>query len=289
MAYAMRASLKLGPLMNDINSNLDTTDTLESQMFMLHIAREGPLMRLEGGFFNEHRLNIPYTIVHSQHEEVDDPNNPFGRIAKVCDINFEGLVPESIKTIAIADNTASGMQHVEVLRKVVEHIRKANGNSRENPRQFLIFSPLLTHYGILTVSMFAASLGINVVFVTSSTILKCIPPERYYSPVSSNEKLFLNPQHILVNEQALGELSGKICSRCNWTASFSAVNAAISSSENELAKYGWTNDRLIKQCKFLTIDKMRELSIEPQNYISYAALEEANYFGVSDKLTKELK
>ena len=59
MAYAMRASLKLGPLMNDINSNLDTTDTLESQMFMLHIAREGPLMRLEGGFFNEHRLNIP--------------------------------------------------------------------------------------------------------------------------------------------------------------------------------------------------------------------------------------
>jgi len=289
MAYAMRASLKLESLMNDINSNLDTTDTLESQMFMLHIAREGPLMRLEGGFFNVHRLNIPYTIVHSQHEEVDDPGNPFGRIAKVCDINFEGLVPESIKTIAIADNTASGMQHVEVLRKVVEHIRKANGNSRENPRQFLIFSPLLTHYGILTVSMFAASLGINVVFVTSSTILKCIPPERYYSPVSNNGKLFVNPQHVLVNEQALGELSGKICSRCNWTASFSAVNAAISSSKNELAKYGWTNDGLIKQCKFLTINKMRELSIEPQNYISYAALEEANYFGVSDKLTKELK
>jgi len=289
MAYAMRAPLKLGPLMEDINSNLDKTDTPESQMFMLHIAREGPLMRLEGGFFNEHRLNIPYTIVHSKHEEVDDPDNPFGRIAAVCDINFEGLVPESIKTIVIADNTASGMQHVEVLRKTVEYIRSSNRNSNENPKQFLIFSPLLTDYGILTVSLFATSLGINTVFVTSSTILKCIPPERYYSPVSNNKQLFVDPQHVLVNKQALGDLSEKICSRCNWTASFSAVNAAISSSENELAKHGWTNDELIKQCKFLTIKKLREFSIEPQNYISYATLEEADYFGVSDKLTKELK
>lgn len=289
MAYAMRASLRLKPLVADIISNLDAIDTPESQIFMLHIAREGPLMRLEGGFFNEHRLNIPYTIVHSEHEEVNDPINQFGRIAKVCDINFEGLVPEKIKTVAIADNTASGMQHVEVLRKVVEHIRKANGYSKENPKQFLIFSPLLTHYGILTISMFAASLGINVVFVTSSTILKCLPPERYFSPISNNEKLFVNSQHAIVNEQALGELSGKICSRCNWTASFSATNAAILSSEAELAEYGWSNERLIKQCKLLTIEKMRELSIDPRNYISYATLEEAQHFKVLKLLAKELQ
>ena len=289
MAYAMRASLRLKPLLNNIFPDLDTISGSESQIFMLHIAREGPLMRLEGGFFNEHRLNIPYTIVHSEHEEVNDPNNPFGRIAKVCKINFEGLVPESIKTIAIADNTASGMQHVEVLRKVVEYIRNANGSLKDRPQQFLIFSPLLTHYGILTISMFAASLGINVVFVTSSTILKCLPPERYFSPVSNNEKIFVNPQHALVNEQALGELSGKICSRCNWTASFSATNAAILSSEAELEEYGWNNERLIAQCKLLTIKKMRELSIDPRNYISYATLEEAQYFKVLKRLAKELQ
>ena len=117
-----------------------------------------------------------------------------------------------------------------------------------------------------------------MVFVTSSTILKCLPPERYFSPVSNNEKIFVNPQHTLVNEQALGE-----------PASFSATNAAILSSEAELAEYGWSNKRLIKQCKLLTIKKMRELSIDPRNYISYATLEEASHFGVLDKLTKELK
>ncbi len=55
MAYGMRASLKLKPLVSDINLNIDKVnideaETLESQIFMLHIAREGPLMRLEGGF-----------------------------------------------------------------------------------------------------------------------------------------------------------------------------------------------------------------------------------------------
>lgn len=289
MAYAMRASLKLQPFVNNINSVFDTTERPESQMFMLHIAREGPLMRLEGAFFNELRLNIPYTQVHSIHKEVKDPDNPFGRIAKVCDINFEGMVPASNKILADADNTASGMQHVEVFRKGVDHIRKANGNSKENPKQFLIFSPLLTHYGILTVSMFAASLGINTVFVSSSTILKCIPPQRYYSPVSNNERLFVNPQHALINELALGELTEKICARCNWTASFSAINAAMDSSRKELAKFGWSNDRLLNNCKPLTIKNMRRLGIEPQNYISFATLEEAEHFGVLDRLTKELK
>lgn len=289
MAYAMRASLRLEPLLDNIFEGLNTIGGSESEIFMLHIAREGPLMRLEGGFFNEHRLNIPYTIVHSEHEKVNDSTNQFGRTAKVCDINFEGLVPVNIKTVAIADNTASGMQHVEVLRKVVEHIRNANGNSKENPKQFLIFSPLLTDYGILTISMFAASLGINVIFVTSSTILKCLPPERYYSPVPNNEKLFVNPQHAIVNKQALGELSGKICSRCNWTASFSATNAAILSSEAELAQYNWNNERLIEQCKLLTIKKMRELSIDPRNYISYATLDEAQHFKVLKLLAKELQ
>ena len=84
--------------------------------------------------------------------------------------------------------------------------------------------------------MFAASLGINVVFVTSSTILKCLPPERYYSPISNNEKLFVNPEHALVNEQALGELS-----------------------------------------------------INPRNYISYATLEEAQYFKALKLLASELQ
>jgi len=289
MAYAMRASLRLKPLLNNLIPNIDTISEPESQIFMFHIAREGPLMRLEGGFFNEHRLNIPYTIVHSEHGKVNDPMNQFGRIAKVCNINFEGLVPENIKTVAIADNTASGMQHVEVLRKVVEHIKNANGSLNNRPQQFLIFSPLLTDYGILTISMFAASLGINVVFVTSSTILKCLPPERYYSPVSNIKKLFVNPQHALVNKQALGELSDKICSRCNWTASFSATNAAILSSEAELGKYGWNNKKLMEQCKLLTIKKMRELSIDPRNYISYATLEEAQYFKALKLLAKELQ
>lgn len=288
MAYAMRASLRLKPLVADIISNLDPGDPSESQMFMLHIAREGPLMRLEGGFFNEHRLNIPYTIVHSGHKKVNDPHNQFGRIASACDINFEGLIPEKIKTIAVADNTASGMQHVEVLRKVVKYIRNGKGCSKDNPQQFLIFSPLLTNYGVLTISLFAASLGISVVFVTSSAILNCLPPERYYSPVPDNQKLFANPRHILVNQQALGELSGKICSRCNWTASFSAAGAAILSSEAELAKYGWSNKRLITQCKSLTIKRMLELSIDPRNYISYATLEEAQYFKALKLLAREL-
>lgn len=289
MAYAMRASLRLRPLLSSIFADLDPGSEAESQIFMFHIAREGPLMRLEGGFYNEHRLNIPYTIVHSEHENVNDPNNQFGRTAKICKINYEGLVPENIKTVAIADNTASGMQHVEVLRKVVEHIRTANGSLKDRPQQFLIFSPLLTDYGILTISMFAESLGINVIFVTSSTILKCLPPERYFSPVSNNKGLFVNPEHSLINEQALEELSGKICSRCNWTASFSATNAAINSSDAELKKYGWSNAKLMEQCKRLTIKKMLGLSIDPLNYISYATLQEAQYFGKLEQLLEELQ
>ena len=286
MAYGVRATLGIDPLIKTIIPNPETT---ESETFILHITREGPLMRLEGGLFNEHRQNIPFTTVHSRHEEVDDPNNQFGRIASVCDINFEGLIPEKIKTVVIADNTASGMQHVEVLRKVVEHIKKVNGNSIDNPKQFLIFSPLLTNYGALTVSLFATSLEINVVFVTSSTVLNCLPPKRYYSPVSNNETLFVNPQHPFVNEQVLGELSGKICSRCNWTASFSATSAAILSSEAELKNYGWSNEKLMRQCQSLTIKRMRELLINPKNYISYATLQEAQYYKVLRLLERELK
>lgn len=288
MAYAMRASLRLKPLLENISASLDSDSESESQIFMLHIAREGPLMRLEGGFFNELRVNIPYTIVHSEHKKVDDQNNQFGRIAKICNINYEGLIPEKIKTVAIADNTASGMQHVEVLRKVVEHIKSASGFSKNGPEQFLIFSPLLTDYGTLTISMFARSLGINVVFVTSSTILNCIPPQRYFSPVSGSGKLFVNPQHLLVNKLALGELSGKICSRCNWTASFTAVGAARLSSDAELKGYGWDNARLMEQCKHLTIKEMQRFSIDPRDYISYATLEEAQHFGKLNQLMKEL-
>jgi hypothetical protein len=275
MSYGVRQSLDI-PEIGNLFSNLPDP---EGQAFIIHITREGPLIGLERSLFNIFRLNVPYTSAHSRHVGVDDPNNPFGRIAQVCPINFEGLDPAKAAVIAICDNTASGMQHVAVYQKVEEYIAETNGqnNHQSKEKTLLIFSPLLTAFGAVNIAYGAAQHHTRTIFVCSADVLKCLPPRWYFSPIDNNPNLASNPPLLEVNNKALQEQSGEVCSRCNWTASFSAPKAAYLASDEELLEKGTSNQELVNRCAQITPETLREMNINPRSLIPYSTRDEAKH------------
>jgi hypothetical protein len=236
------------------------------------------MIRFESSLYNVLRKDIPYTSAHCSHRKTSDPDNPFGRIAESCPINYEGLNPAQAKLITICDNTASGMQHVRVLEDTIEHIEKKNGG--HNVQTLLIVSPLLTAYGATNISYAAAEKGIRTIFVCSGQLLGCNEPKRYFSPVLAQEQFSAKPNLLKVNRRVLGKYEGIACSRCNWTASFSARESAFESSEAELSELGTSNLALLAEGFKINPFVLKDMGINPPDLIPYSTFDEARYRGI---------
>lgn len=246
--------------------------------FILHIAREGPLMGWETSIFQVLRRDIPYTSVKCSHQDTSDPDNAFGRIAVAYPINFEGLNPAKAKVITICDNTASGMQDVKVIEETVKYIETHNGGSNLNT--LIIVSPILTEYGAITISYAAAMYNMRTVFICSGHVLGCLPPKRYYSPIQDAENLSAKPMLLKINREALGKHVEKVCVRGNWTSSFVARLSAYISSQKELVNAGTTNVELMKRSLCIDLKRLNEMGINPWGIIPYSTFDEAEVRGV---------
>lgn len=266
--------------------DLFTLNNPEKDSFIIHITREGPMIRFESSLYNFLRKDIPYTSAHSRHIKVDDPGNKFGRIADVCDINFEGLIPSEARLITICDNTASGMQHVAVLDKTIEHIEENNG--KHDIKTLLIISPLLTAYGATTISYAAASYGIRTVFACSAHLLGCIGPKRYYSPILNNENLSASPQFLNVNSLMHQGHTEERCARGNWTSTFSAKDYALLTSDDELGSSGTSNAELIERGNRIDPSTLKDMDINPFDLIPYSTLDEARQRGILKSLSQKV-
>lgn len=270
MSYAMKQSLYVSDI-----AGLFAEDKSEDDSFLVSITREGPMIRFESSIYNVFRKNIPYTIASCSHKPDSDPGNTFGRISDEPKINFEGLDPNQARTIIIADNTASGMQTVKVFETIMKYIHDHNGTHGPRVDTLLIVSPLLAHYGALTISYAAAEYGVRTIFACSGHLLGCIGPERYFSPIQNNERLSANPELIKLNQFILRGNTEKVCARCNWTASFSAEKAAYESSENELNTLGLSNSVVLERGLMVDINKLGEFNINPKSLIPYSTKDEA--------------
>jgi hypothetical protein len=273
MSYSMRQALYI-----DQVRDLFKSDHISTESFIIHITREGPMMRFESSLYNVLRKDIPYTSAHCSHQKTSDPGNAFGRIAEACPINFEGLNPAQAKLIVICDNTASGMQHVKIIEDTVKYIDEKNGG--HNVLTLLIVSPLLTAYGATNISYAAAHKGIRTVFVCSAHLLDCKGPKRYFSPVLAQEQFSANPALLQINRTVLGNNLGKACARCNWTASFSARETAWKSSEAELTELGTSNQELLDKGFTISPTTLREMGIKPEDLIPYSTYDEARFRGI---------
>jgi len=280
MAYAARQAMQVP----EVHRTFTQLSDPEEEAFIVYLAREGPMVNLHGGIYNEHKLNIPYTTAHARHEKAD---NKFGRRAEVCDINFEGLNPSEAKVLIVVDNTASGAQHDEVITKAIQHIEESNHAGTKLER-IMVVSPLLTRYGALELAYKCAEWKIPTDFVGSEFWLDCIGPKRYFSPVPDKDVYAANPKMLLINRLMLRELVGGICSRCNWTASFSAARAALKSSAEELSKFGVTNEMLMKRGEDITPELLLKMGIRPRSLIPYSSLTEAKDMGFPRKFQDAL-
>lgn len=281
MSIGMNQALYVGEI-----GDLFTLNNPEKDSFIIHITREGPMIRFESSLYNFLRKDIPYTSAHSKHVKVEDPSNKFGRVADVCDINFEGLIPSEARLITICDNTASGMQHVAVLDKTIEYIEKNNG--KHDIKTLLIISPLLTAYGATTISYAAASYGIRTVFACSGHLLGCIGPERYYSPILNNENLSASPHLLNVNSFIHHGHTEERCARGNWTSTFSAKDYALLTSDNELGRLGTSNAELMAQGSRIGPSALKDMNINPLDLIPYSTLDEARERGILKSLSHKV-
>lgn len=263
----------------DIKNLVTALDDPPSEMFLCYITREGHLTDWHKAIWETTRIDIPTTIVHAEHVAGDVSAN-FGRITKICPINFEGMTPAKTRVLVLSDNTASGIQHVAVLEEILSHIKKVN-RGKHHVKQIFIVSPLLTIYGASIISLWAArEEGISSTFVTSGALLGCNPPDRYFSPLTAEKNLIANPNLIAINHQAHGKkAAGRACVRGNWTASFMAPPYAMVRSKEELALYGSSNSELLKNSQNITLQVVKDAGVDPTLLIPFSTQQQAAYLG----------
>ena len=243
----------------------------DDQTFIIYLTREGHIPQVQVPLWDHYSRIDPYTIAHVEHAPYD---NPFGRVTKICPINYEGLTPAVTDLIA-GDSIASGEQAVAVFELFLSRMKQLCGPDY-HLRHLVLVSPLLTAYGAAVVGLSAARSGIQTTFVTSETILGCLPPDRYYSPVLAQPHLHASPEFIPLLRAALGTGFEKICVRGNWTASFAAVSHALTKSNEELAPLGLSNSFLERQCVNLTPRSVWErYRIPPERLLPYSTWYEA--------------
>ncbi len=275
MAEAMRQAAHAAPIKKLLASRTDPA----RQSFLLYITREGQLINWHHAVYDATHQDIPFTIVHAEHV-AGNIGGTFGRITKVCPINREGLNSAKLNLLCLADNTASGIQHVAVLEELLARVKEENHGTHKI-RDLLIASPLMTLYGAMIISLWAAKEeGIATTIVASGALLGCNPPDRYFSPLLSDERLTANPKLIAVNHRAHGaNAAGRACVRGNWTASFMAPRYAMERSKEELALYCSSNEELLKNSQTVTVDFLKSLGIDIASLIPTSTREQAEYLG----------
>jgi len=259
----------------EVKKLLGNPQDSHKKTYAINISREGHLTSGHTILARQGYPDIPYTIAHAEHQK--DPSNRFGRAAKVCQINFEGMNPHDISLLVVSDNTASGQQQVAVIDEALTHIKNLNLNPHRLT-DVLILSPLLTLYGASIISYHNASEGIATTFVTSGGILGCNPPDRYFSPLKFRE-FTADPRIVDINHMAHGKTAGIACVRCNWTASFAAPRYALEKSEEELKSYGSSNAELFENSRKITPELVRSLGVDPKMLVPYSAYLEAEVEG----------
>lgn len=235
---------------------------ITSKAFGINFTREGHLSEFQKAVFQYRKILIPFTIAHVEHAPSKNQHPVFKRVAKLCQINLEGLEPQKNKLLILSDNVASGMQQVAVGEYIVNFIKKqAKKHSLKN---LLVAAPLLTIYGASIISLWAAQEGIATIFIASGGLLGS-DSQKYFSPLLINKNAAPNPELASIHHQAHGEkASHKACARCNWTASFLSPKTAIEDSEKELRLYGSSNNEVKKYSKQITFETLKkQASIPP--------------------------
>lgn len=252
----------------------------EQQAYIVYITREGQLTNWQSALFQTTGLVIPANLVNVKHVKDQRPENPFGRAAMVYTINLKGLKTDSLKTLVICDNTASSMQQTAVLGEIVRHLNNKNGH-QNTLKKILIVSPLLTAYGAGIISYFAATLGLEAIFVCSGAILGCNPPDRYYSPVIKHPNLNPDPGLVEINHLALGsKAKGLACARCDWTESFFNPKFALRQSDNELReRCSSSNKKVLAYSRKVTQDTLKEYGVDPTSLLPYSTLRKLSNSG----------
>jgi hypothetical protein len=260
-----------------LNKKID----FSNQAYLVYLTREGHLTSWQQAIYSNYYKNIPATFAHIEHDQLNSPVGRYERTAKICAVNLEGLERQQVKTIFISDNIASGMQVAAVIKYLTDQ--------QINPEKVIILSPLLTWYGALTMSLWAAEeYQLSLDFLASSALLDCNKPKRYFSPLSSIDKFNVFPQLQKINYLVHQDLAGKAGTRCNWTASFLAPKTAVKKSAEELEKYSESNKSLIARCKKMRTTDLVEQGVDPGLLLPYSTIKKAEQADCIDTISRYL-
>lgn len=222
------------------------------EAFLTYLTREGHLTHVQQAIFNNSGHHVPYTIANISHLKSEDLINEgyqfhsiFNRVSLIYPINFEGLNSSQVKTLFLGDQIASGMQIVDLANYIVDQVAKENKNHGIN--HLVVVAPLSSIFGIATISLWGAKNGIKTTFIASSSLLDS-GPNKYYSPLSQNEKVAPIPFMQVIHHLGHPEnVRGKMCVGCNWTARFGASpETALRDSQREAKQKNTTNQALIQ-------------------------------------------
>ncbi len=265
---------------------LNPLHELEFRMFITDLIRD-PGIKLQEAIWQLTLRTVPRTQLDVHHVNTDEKDNPFGRYPLDSDnLKLEGIDFERCDTLIFCDPFASGMQLCKALEEHLARISK-NNNGSHNIKHLVIFAPLATAEGTSIISYLAGMQGIQTTIFSSAAILHSRLPEMYWCPpFKGQEHLVVNPSLLRLIETTEGENLAYYLDRwCNWAAKRISPPQALKDSEIlELSSLGLTNQMFLDRARTLTPQQIRELGLNPVDFVSLATIKEAVYTGQQEKL-----
>lgn len=257
-------------------------NNLSKEVFGIEFTREGHLANFQESIFRQLNKTVPFTLVHVKHF-TEGIKNRYERITMVSRISLEGLEPKKTRLAVLVDSVASGMQQVAVGEYLLNEIRIKTKKSKL--KQIIVVAPMLNLWGAMVVSLWAASEKISIKFITCGGLLLGPDDLRYYSAVMEDKRVAGNLKLARLHQAAHDDKSrGRACTRSNWTASFLAPTEAMDFSDNELKTYGSSNQKLLETSKKITLEKVKQMGIDPELLIPYSTRYEAKKLGKENEL-----
>ena len=254
----------------------------EKQIYAIELTREGHLANFQEAIFRGLKQTVPFTLVHVKHFD-KGVSNKYQRVTMVSKITLEGLFAKDIKMAVLIDSVASGMQQVGVGEYLLDQVKKKT--KKNQIEQLLIVAPMLNLWGAVVTSLWAASVGLKIKFVTCGGLLLGPDSLRYFSAVIPDKRVASNLKLAKLHQMAHdSKARDKACVRSNWTASFLAPNEAISFSDNELKNYGSSNQKLLKASQKINLEFVKKMKIDPKSLIPFSTRYEAKQMGRENEL-----
>ena len=267
---------------------LNPLDELEFKMFITDLIRD-PGIKLQDAIWQLILRTIPRTQLDVHHVKTDDKDNPFGRYPEdKNNLKLEGIDFERCDTLIFCDPFASGMQLCKALEEHLGKIRENNGG-RHNIKHLVIFAPLATLEGASIIAYLACENGIQTTIFSSAAILHARLPQMYWCPpFKGQEHLVVNPKLLKLIEITEGESNAYYLDRwCDWAAKrISPPQALRASEEFELNSLGLTNQMFLDRARKLIPKQIRELGLNPVDFVSLATIKEAVYTHKEEGLIK---